>query len=145
VGRPHRKSVLLLVALATVIAVGRLLGEPPGVLEDEEAAGFADHGLLTAISVTAIAPDRMDAVSAALQQGVIAGRANQSPYGWSLLSATDGAVSVAAYYHWGKGGPLDLTARPDWGRACRIYDLGTKPVIAHPIDCPEDTPDRPLG
>ncbi|MDT0118205.1 hypothetical protein Q9R20_14575 [Microbacterium sp. PRF11] len=135
----------MLAALATLIAIGRLVGEPPGVLEDEEAARFADHSLVTAISTAAAVPGSTDAVKTALQQGVIAGRANESPYEWTFLSATDVSVSVAVYYHWGEGGLMFPATRPAWGRACRTYDLGTRPVTAHPIECPEDAQDRPRG
>ncbi|MCM3501981.1 hypothetical protein M3667_08870 [Microbacterium sp. P26] len=135
--------ILSLAALVAVIAIGRLVGEPPRVLEDEQAAEFADRGLLTAISSVAAAPDRADAVAEALTQGVIAGRENESPYGWALLSREGDVISVATYYHWGDASPLNFRTGPEWGRACRLYDLRTPPVVAHPIECPGDSPDHP--
>ncbi|MCY1717133.1 hypothetical protein OVA26_09215 [Microbacterium sp. SL62] len=135
--------ILSLAALVAVIAIGRLVGEPPPVLEDEQAAGFADHGLLTAISSVAVAPDGADAVTEALTRGVTAGRQNESPYGWSVLSREGDVISVAAYYHWGDASPLNFRTGPERGRACRLYDLRTSPVVAHAMACPGDSPDRP--
>ncbi len=90
--------VALLAILVGLVVVGRAFGGPPKVIEDEQAAAFADGALLTAITAVAqTASDPRAAVSAALESGEIAERTEGLPYVWRVVSDDGGALLVVTY------------------------------------------------
>lgn len=142
--RPSRRRLaVLVVLLVAVVVLGRLFGEPPRILEDEMAAGFADHTLLGAISGVSNAPDGLAETVEALETDSIGGLTNESPFGWKLIGEDGGRLVVATYFLWDNGGWRLIPRASAWGRACRSYDLGEHPVSAEPIVCPPGAPENP--
>jgi len=133
----------LLAALVVIVMAGRAFGGNPKVIEDEQAAVFADGALLAAITAVAQIPsDPRNAVSAALQTGEIAQRTRGLPDVWRVLSS-DGDALVAVVYAYADPGGLERPfMRRGWGRACRSYDIRDGGVVARAVDCPAGTPEQ---
>ncbi len=133
----------LLAALVVLVMVGRAFGGNPKVIEDEQAAVFADGALLAAVTAVAqTTSDPRTAVSAALQNGEIAERTRGLPDVWRVLSS-DGDALVVVVYAYADSEALEGPFMPrGWGRACRSYDIRTEGVVARPVDCPAGTPEQ---
>ena len=133
----------LLAALIVIVMVGRAFGGNPKVIEDEQAAVFADGALLAAITAVAqTTPDPRSAVSAALQNGEIAARTRGLPDVWRVVSSDGDALVVVV---WAYANPEALEGpftRRGWARACRSFDIRTAGVVARAVDCPAGTPER---
>ncbi len=123
--------------------VGRAFGGTPKVIEDEQAAGFADGSLLAAITAFAeTSSDPRAAVDAALESGKLAERTAELPYVWRVISDDGGALSVVTYAYANPQAADGPFARRGWGRACRSYDIRVDGVGARPIECPAGTPEQ---
>lgn len=133
----------LLALLVGVVVLGRAFGGAPRVIEDEQAAAFADGALVTAITAVAeTTSDPRAAVGAALDNGELARRTDGLPYVWREVSDDGGALLLVAYAYANPQAAEGPFIRRGWGRACRSYDITVDGVGARAVECPAGTPEQ---